>query len=125
MKLDGLAIDGDLARVWAVKAGQDARESRLAGSVLTQQSVNLAMPGFKVDGVVGEDAGEALGDRTHGHRRDFPGGDLIVRFRQLPFGLPMTPWTNQSIVRIWSRVILVPFAILTAPDWSFSGPVNS
>src|SRR6266851_1202618 len=116
MELDRLAVDRDLACIRSVEPGQDACEGRLAGAVLAEQGMDLAAAGLEVHRIVREDPGKALGDRTHGHRRDVPGGDVNVRDRQLPLGLPMTPWTNQSIVSIWSRVSLVPDGTLTAPD---------
>jgi len=86
--------------------------------------MNLTLLGFEVDRVVGEDAGEPLGDLAHCHRRDWPGGDHIHAIDSQLLGLPMTPWTNQSMVRIWSRVSFAPSATFTLPDWSFKGPVN-
>src|ERR671936_2198413 len=64
MEGTGPALDDDLAGVRAVQAGQDRAERRLAGPVLTEESVNLASAKVEIDGVVGRDAEERLRDAS-------------------------------------------------------------
>ena len=45
-----------------VEAGEDVHQRRLAGAVLAEQRVHLALAQVEVDVVVGDDPGEALGD---------------------------------------------------------------
>ena len=66
---DGLAVDLELALVGAVEAGEDVRERALAGAVLAEQRVHLALERLEVDAVVRDDAGEALRDPAARDRR--------------------------------------------------------
>ena len=52
----------DLALVGPVEAGEDVRERALAGAVLAEQRVHLALGRLEVDAVVRDDAREPLGD---------------------------------------------------------------
>ena len=63
--LDGLAVEQDLALVRGEQPVQDVHERALAGAVLAEQGVDLARLDGQVDAVVGDDAGEALGDAAH------------------------------------------------------------
>jgi hypothetical protein len=58
----GLPLDQQLAGVGLVEPEDHVHQRRLAGAVLAQHAVDLAAAQRQVDGVVGEDAGEALGD---------------------------------------------------------------
>jgi hypothetical protein len=62
MELHGFAEERDLAFVRPVEAGEDVRQRRLAGAVLSEQSVDLAGGGLEVDVVVRDDGGEPLRD---------------------------------------------------------------
>jgi hypothetical protein len=62
---DGLPVHQDLALVGLGQPVQDVHEGRLAGTVLTQQGVDLARPDLQVDAVVGDDARIALRDPAH------------------------------------------------------------
>ncbi len=53
-----LAVAQDLALVRVVEPVEDAHERRLAGAVLAEQRVYLALPEVEVDVVVREDARE-------------------------------------------------------------------
>ena len=59
---DRLAVDEDLALVRAEHAVDDVHQRRLARAVLAEQRVDLAAPQREVDGVVGRQRAEALGD---------------------------------------------------------------
>ena len=60
--VDRLAVEEDLALVGPVEAGEDVRERALAGAVLAEQRVHLALGRLEVDAVVRDDAGEPLRD---------------------------------------------------------------
>ena len=68
------AAEEDLALVRVVQPGEDVRERRLAGAVLTQQGVHLALGRLEVDAVVCDHAREPLRDPaeldggSHGRR---------------------------------------------------------
>jgi len=59
---DRLPVQLDLALVRPVQAGQDVRERRLAGAVLTEEGMDLALGRLELDPVVGDDARKPLGD---------------------------------------------------------------
>ena len=61
-KLDLLAADADRALVGLVEAEHDVHQRALAGAVLAEQAVDLALVERQVDVLVGDDAGERLGD---------------------------------------------------------------
>ena len=63
-ELGRLAVDQDLALVRPVEAVEDVHQRRLAGAVLAEQRVHLALAQVEVDAVVRDDAGEALRDPT-------------------------------------------------------------
>ena len=58
----GLSVDLDGARVRLHEAVDDVHERRLAGSVLTEQPVDLPVCDVEGDGVVRGRLAEALGD---------------------------------------------------------------
>ena len=58
----GLPLIQDLALVGVVEAVDDVHQRRLAGAVLAEQRVHLALAQVEVDAVVRDDAGEALRD---------------------------------------------------------------
>ncbi len=60
----GVAVDLDAAIVRAGEAVEDAHQRRLAGAVLAEQGVDLALAQGKVHGVIGDEVAEALGDAT-------------------------------------------------------------
>ena len=57
-----LAVDQDLALVRLVEPVEDVHQRRLAGAVLAEQRVHLALAQVEVDAVVRDDAGEPLRD---------------------------------------------------------------
>ena len=59
------ALDPDLALVGVVEPVEDVHQRRLAGAVLAEQRVHLALAEIEADVVVGDDAGEALRDPAH------------------------------------------------------------
>jgi hypothetical protein len=66
-----------------VEPVEDVHQGRLAGAVLSEQGVDLSTPQLEVDGVVGDERAEPLGDpaqlereRLAGHRRTFLRGYL-------------------------------------------------
>ena len=61
-KRDLLAAHQDLARVGLVQPEHDVHQRALAGAVLAQQAVDLALVQRQVDVLVGDHAGERLGD---------------------------------------------------------------
>ena len=63
--LDRFAVEQDLALVGFGQPVEDVHQGGLAGTVLTEQGVDLARAHGKVDVVVGQDAGVALGDAAH------------------------------------------------------------
>ena len=123
-ELHRLARDLDVPAIGAIETGQHVRERALAGPVLAQQGMHLTDRGLELDRIVRDDAGEALRDRA---RRHCDGAlDRICRVSdQLPFGLPTTFRTNQSIERISPRLARLPLATRTLPPWSTIGPANS
>ena len=62
VKVHRSAGEKDLAFVRPVEAGEDVGQRRLAGAVLSQEGVHLALRGLEVDVVVGNDRGEPLRD---------------------------------------------------------------
>ena len=60
-----LAVDEHLALVGLDQPVEDVHERALAGAVLAEEGMDLAGPDVEVDVVVGEDAGELLGDAAH------------------------------------------------------------
>ncbi len=92
---DGLAVDLELALVGAVEAREDVRERALAGAVLAEQRVHLALERLEVDVVVRDDAGEALRDPAARDRRTGRaacGGDPSAT-------APWAPWEERSRCR--------------------------
>ena len=65
------AVDVDLTRVRRDQAVEDVHQSRLACAVLAYQGVNLTLTDAEVHLVVGEHAGELLGDAAHVDRQLF------------------------------------------------------
>src|SRR5438034_11780020 len=68
-----LAVDQDLPFVRLKESVEDVHQRGLSCAVLAEQPVNLSRLDLKVDSVVGDDAGERLGDVSHfeersGHR---------------------------------------------------------
>ena len=61
-KADREAVDGDGAGVGGVVAVDDLHQGALAGPVLAEDGVYLTALHDEVDGVIGYDAGEGLGD---------------------------------------------------------------
>jgi hypothetical protein len=59
---DSLAVDQDLALVGVVEPVEHVHQGALAGAVLPEQGVDLARLDDEVDGVVGDQVAEALGD---------------------------------------------------------------
>ena len=59
---DRLAVQVHLALVRAVEPVEDAHQRRLAGAVLAQQGVDLALAQVEIDAVVRDDRAESLGD---------------------------------------------------------------
>ena len=57
-----LAVDTDRAGIGLVEPEDHVHQRRLARAVLAEQAVHLASAQVEVDPVVGEQAGEALGD---------------------------------------------------------------
>jgi hypothetical protein len=57
-----LIVDEDLALVGRQHAVDHVHQRGLAGAVLPQQGVDLPTPELEVDGVVGRQGAEALGD---------------------------------------------------------------
>ena len=57
-----LAVQPHLALVRAVEPVEDAHQRRLAGAVLAQQGVDLALAQVEIDAVVRDDRAESLGD---------------------------------------------------------------
>ena len=86
-ELDLAALDVDLALVRVVEAVDDVHQRRLAGAVLAEQRVHLALEQVELDLVVREDAREALRDAAEledgllGHGASIDG-------RQSPSGPP-------------------------------------
>ncbi len=87
-ELHRLAGDDDLALVGVVQPVEDVHQRRLAGTVLAEQRVDLALPQVEVDVVVRDGAREALRDVAHlehgAGRSSHRGG--ILRFRSAPRG---------------------------------------
>ncbi len=61
-KATGFAVDQDLPGIRLVQPVEDVHEGALPGAVLAEEGVHLARGKPEVDVVVGDDAGEALGD---------------------------------------------------------------
>jgi hypothetical protein len=57
-----LAVDEDLAGISLIEAVEDAHQRRLAGAVLADDSVDLALPDLHVDVLVGVNEAEFLVD---------------------------------------------------------------
>ena len=97
-ELHVLVADLDLALVGVVQAVEDVHQRRLAGTVLAEQGVHLALAEIEADVVVRDDAGEALRDvassrarwgACHVIERRFYGSER--RFAQSAAALPAKP----------------------------------
>ena len=62
VEADRLAVDEDFALVRPVEAGEHVHQGGLAGAVFAEQAEHLAGADVEVDGVVGDQIAEALGD---------------------------------------------------------------
>ena len=85
VELDLLAAHPDRAGVGLVQPEHDVHQRALAGAVLAEQAVDLALVERQVDVLVGDHAGERLGDPA-----DLEHGDALVvggRSRDPPFAL--------------------------------------
>ena len=60
-----LPVHADLALFRLIQAEQHAHQGRLAGTVFTQQGVDLALFKLQGDVIIGDDTGEALGNVQH------------------------------------------------------------
>ena len=90
VELDRLAVDQDLALVRRVEAVQDVHEGGLAGAVLAEQAEDLAGLHDEVDPLVGDDAGEALGDPPQLELHAVaPLQERAASSRRRPFSIPM------------------------------------
>ena len=80
---DGLAVDENLTLIRDRETVEDVHQGGLAGAVLPEKGVDLALPQVEVDVVVGDDTGVALGDAPHlklrGGGRWFRGGRRCFR----------------------------------------------
>ena len=100
---DGLALQQDLPLVGLVEAVEDVHERRLAGAVLAEEGVHLALAHVEADVVVGDDAREPLRDPTHledwlvGHA-----APILTRYAR-GAGLKPAPRSTRSVARAtWS-----------------------
>ena len=87
----GLPAITDLALVRVVEPVEDVHQRRLAGAVLAEQGVDLALPQVEVDVVVRDDAREALRDVAHlehgaGRSRAIEARFYGSRWRRRPAG---------------------------------------
>jgi hypothetical protein len=89
MEVDAVAPQTDLTLIGAIEPGEDVRERRLAGAVLTQQGMDFARSGFEVDVLVRNDGGETLRDAAQSDCRGWRGG------AGLPAGT-VNPWRYRS-----------------------------
>jgi len=64
---DALAFHVDRAGFRLVEAGQHVHQGALAGAILAQQRVDLALAQVEIDMIVGKYAGEAFDDPDHLH----------------------------------------------------------
>ena len=66
---DLLAGEGDRAGIRSLDPGQDLDQGRLAGAVLTDEGMDLALPEGEVHALEGLNPREALVDALHGQER--------------------------------------------------------
>ena len=66
---DQLASEGDRAGVRRLRPGQDFQKRRLAGSIFTEEGVDLAGRDLEIDIVERQRAGKTLGDAGHSQQR--------------------------------------------------------
>ena len=59
------AVDKDFPVIRLIATGEDVHEGRLAGTVFSQQGVNLPGQDLKIDAVVGNDVREPFYDALH------------------------------------------------------------
>ncbi len=81
---DHFAVDQDLALVGSKESEEDVHQGRLAGTVLTEQRVNLTGFDRQTDLVVGGEFSEALGHssefkRMNSYRTHEKAPDQVVR----------------------------------------------
>jgi hypothetical protein len=62
------AIHFKMSVIGTIETGEDVRERCLAGTILTEERVNLADSNIKIDVLVGNDAREPLRHAKGGHR---------------------------------------------------------
>ena len=94
MELSRLSEENDLPLVGAVQAREDVGERRLAGAVLSEQRMDLALRRLEVDAVVRDDAGEPFRDSPQRHRR-LHGSSGGRGSLNLP-AQPVSPWRCRS-----------------------------
>ena len=62
---DGLFVDQDLAAIRLDQAIQDVHQRALAGAILADERVDLALTDFQIDLVIRQHAGELFRDPAH------------------------------------------------------------
>ncbi|GAA0305552.1 hypothetical protein GCM10010302_50260 [Streptomyces polychromogenes] len=87
---DLLPVDGDGALVRLLHAVEDLHQGRLAGTVLTDEGVDRALADGDGDVLVGDDAGETLGDAVqfYGERGAGRVDDALSLARKEPENKP-------------------------------------
>ena len=65
LDIHSVAVDSNLAAVFAVRTAEDLHQRRFAGSVLAEQHVHFAGVQRQVDAVERDDAGKCLADPGH------------------------------------------------------------
>ena len=90
--LDGLSLEQDLPLVLAVRTREDLDQGRLAGAILAEEGVDLALLDRQLDAFERPDAGERLPDALHLQQdvtrgggtthRDMPPDSLLAAVRQ-------------------------------------------
>ena len=88
------ALDQNLAPVGADQAIQNVHQGALAGAVLADQGVDLALADLEVDVVVGDHAGKDLGDAP-----EFDGQRRLVGVRHSAPGIYGMPSAAGGLLR--------------------------
>src|SRR5712691_444148 len=79
MEAHGYALDEGRPIVGLVQAGEDVHQRALAGAVLPEQRVDLAVAQVEIDMIVRDEAREALDDPVHLDREGCLGHSAVPR----------------------------------------------
>ncbi len=118
-----LAVEDHLAGVGLDEAGQDLHQGRLAGAVLAEQAVQLALlRRSRIDAIVGPHRAEVLVDvpQLRGASGAYLPALSVVPSPAIGHSAalaPSMPSSSCSVYQIWKSVAFSPSASHAEPSW--------